>query len=250
MYDASLARFMTLDPKAEYYPEQSPFIYAVNNPIKHIDYNGEHPVVVIGGIVIGVADLALISLGVISTGFILSQGSDGSIGFSNEIGNLMQENPVFGPRDNWVTSRGESITYNGIPSNDPNSWRPDSKFLKSIALITLASRYIRNHMKGMDPEMDKFVSQLEGIKAGNIYDLEETQTELLMDILNHPDRYTLKQKMGFFNQAQLINAEVERIKNEKDKKKKSDATKKFLNNSSNLEEGNYEWNGSEWVRTD
>ncbi len=42
MYDAQLARFHTLDPKTEEYNDQSPYLYAGNNPIKFIDLNGEN----------------------------------------------------------------------------------------------------------------------------------------------------------------------------------------------------------------
>ena len=43
MYDPSLARFMTLDPLAESYLVQSPYVYAANNPILYIDYMGMGP---------------------------------------------------------------------------------------------------------------------------------------------------------------------------------------------------------------
>ena len=39
-YDASLARFHTHDPLAEKYSYQSPFVYAANNPVLLIDWNG------------------------------------------------------------------------------------------------------------------------------------------------------------------------------------------------------------------
>ena len=39
-YDAQLGRFTTLDPLAESYSFQSPFVYADNNPIRFIDYLG------------------------------------------------------------------------------------------------------------------------------------------------------------------------------------------------------------------
>lgn len=41
-YDAVLARFYSIDPKAEEFSYQSPYLYARNNPIKFIDLNGEN----------------------------------------------------------------------------------------------------------------------------------------------------------------------------------------------------------------
>jgi RHS repeat-associated protein len=40
MYDPQLARFHTLDPLAEYFPHQSPYVYANNNPVRFIDFMG------------------------------------------------------------------------------------------------------------------------------------------------------------------------------------------------------------------
>jgi RHS repeat-associated protein len=42
-YDASLARFHSIDPLAEKYNFQSPFVYAANNPIRYIDFMGMGP---------------------------------------------------------------------------------------------------------------------------------------------------------------------------------------------------------------
>jgi len=39
-YDPQLVRFHTLDPLAEKFPHQSPFVYANNNPIRYIDFMG------------------------------------------------------------------------------------------------------------------------------------------------------------------------------------------------------------------
>ncbi|WP_020529773.1 DUF6443 domain-containing protein [Flexithrix dorotheae] len=43
MYDQAIARFTTLDPLAEDYSFQSPFVYAANNPIRYTDFMGMGP---------------------------------------------------------------------------------------------------------------------------------------------------------------------------------------------------------------
>ena len=68
-YDPALGRFHTLDPKAENYSFQSPYVYAGNDPVKFIDKNGENPAIpIIAGLT--AIDLALIRYSTMLSGSI------------------------------------------------------------------------------------------------------------------------------------------------------------------------------------
>ena len=43
VYDGRLGRFLSLDPKINEYPSWSPYIYAMDNPIRIVDIDGEGP---------------------------------------------------------------------------------------------------------------------------------------------------------------------------------------------------------------
>jgi RHS repeat-associated protein len=43
IYDSRLARFLSIDPKEKEFPSWSPYVFAIDNPIKFIDDNGEGP---------------------------------------------------------------------------------------------------------------------------------------------------------------------------------------------------------------
>ena len=42
-YDAVLGRFHSIDPKAKQFDFQSPYVYALNSPIRYTDYLGLAP---------------------------------------------------------------------------------------------------------------------------------------------------------------------------------------------------------------
>ena len=43
IYNSQIGRFLSTDPKEKEYPFMSPYVYAVNNPIRWMDVNGEGP---------------------------------------------------------------------------------------------------------------------------------------------------------------------------------------------------------------
>lgn len=46
LYDGRLARFISVDPDERMYPFMSPYCYAANMPISHIDYDGRGPLAI------------------------------------------------------------------------------------------------------------------------------------------------------------------------------------------------------------
>ena len=45
IYDSRLGRFLSMDPQTDNYPYLSPYVFAANNPIMLVDFNGESPAI-------------------------------------------------------------------------------------------------------------------------------------------------------------------------------------------------------------
>ncbi|MDD2963541.1 MAG: RHS repeat-associated core domain-containing protein [Bacteroidales bacterium] len=88
-YDPVVGRFNSVDPLAGKYPSYSPYRYAANSPICNIDFNGKSPVIVIGGIILTATDMALIGLGVISSGAVLYVANDGTLAVNSKVLTLL-----------------------------------------------------------------------------------------------------------------------------------------------------------------
>jgi RHS repeat-associated protein len=55
MYDARIARFLSIDPLTKKYPELTPYQFASNTPIQAIDLDGKEAEIVVGGAVVAAA---------------------------------------------------------------------------------------------------------------------------------------------------------------------------------------------------
>ena len=78
------AIFSKVDPLADITPQLQPYLYCKGNPLRYIDQDGKHPVVVLAiGAEITMMDYALITAGVITYGLILQEGISGNIQFKS-----------------------------------------------------------------------------------------------------------------------------------------------------------------------
>ena len=132
-YDPAIGRFGAIDPLCEFMPNNSPYAYAGNNPISYIDYNGEHPVLVIGGIILTAVDVALLATGVIASGMILHQAADGGFAINSNITDLFAKSKESfkrrtkgGKRKRNYSNKTKAANRRAVNNNyNINGWQPD-----------------------------------------------------------------------------------------------------------------------------
>ncbi len=66
-YDSATGRWITVDPKADKYPNLSPYVYCLNNPLKNVDPDGKDPTGITEGTVAVVGGIAILTAVTIHT---------------------------------------------------------------------------------------------------------------------------------------------------------------------------------------
>lgn len=74
----------SVDPLAEKFPNYSPYVYCMNNPVKYIDPDGRNPALALAGGA-AVLEYGLLAAGVITTGAILYKNADGIIQIRDDV---------------------------------------------------------------------------------------------------------------------------------------------------------------------
>ncbi|NJM15619.1 MAG: hypothetical protein HC896_09835 [Bacteroidales bacterium] len=211
-------RFTTMDPMAEKYPWQSPYCYAANNPIKNIDYNGKNPVVIIGGIALTAADVALISLGVVTSGIILHQAHDGSLAFNQNIVDYWSSlNASWNSGYEWQQRQGKAAkAFNdaldlshqqmlknnmGNGNNDENKYKTGGALAISLGIMELYlnTRDLMNQAKAtVGQNISGKQAEIKAIKNNNSLTPQEKQKKI--EALQN-DLSNLGQQQGDINDA-------------------------------------------------
>lgn len=160
-YDPALARFHTVDPKAEEFGFQSPYAYAANNPILYIDENGENPlllpVAVVGGAVLTVADVILISAGAYAAGVMLQKNADGAMVLSDGMQNLFSKNKERSKtksRNRRNQSKTKQTNKQRDANNNKNPYGPPS--LAAGAAAAKGLQLYVQWKETVDPDHDEY----------------------------------------------------------------------------------------------
>jgi len=145
-------------------PSWSPFSAYFSNPIIYVDSDGKHPILPL--VLAALAtDALLITAGIITTGFILHQASEGGLAVNSNIADYFhKDNPTWKEAQkrerasqkettNIVIKHNDSMDKNvgqRTPDGDNNSTGGGSAFVNAVVVFGLAATVIESTLKHKD----------------------------------------------------------------------------------------------------
>lgn len=240
-YDPAIGRWWQMDPMADL-PEQiaqSPYQYGWNNPVRYNDPNGDCPCIAIP--------------------FIVYALEAAIAGTATYIAYDAYDRSKFKAETLQIHNEGSFLNNDNHSPDEPN-FNFGKRALLVATAVGLATELLRENAKylGLDPK------QLDNV----IKNMNESELQFFINnakgmLQSESDRITDRQFFGLINPSLLISAYTYDIKKdvyslrrgltpeqqaaENEEKKKGKQAKELLNNFSNVEEGTYIWNGSNWV---
>jgi len=208
-YAPDLSRFLTIDPKAEQYPWQSPYCYAANNPIVYIDKNGENPAIpiVAGGLT--ALDLIMIGTGITTTGLLVYKTQEGNISIKEEIKDLFyKDNPGYKEqkkrdRESHSDLAKIKLNHNNSVNDNIGGPTPDgsntpkgggSKIAKAIITFGLTAEIIKSSIESIKKPVNDINKK--GKDQSKIYNVDgdsddkiNINTEIIDKRIFNPDYY-------------------------------------------------------------
>lgn len=186
-YDSDIARFLSLDPKADDYVSWSPYNYVLGNPLLFVDPDGRNPII-IGALAITAIDALLIATGVVATGLILYKAQDGSFAINSNISELFyKDNPGFREQQKRerssqretvqiIQKHTESVNNNigkPTPDGDNSPKGGGGAVAKAVVATGLAAEVI----KSFTPKTEKTSTKKENKPKGNTTKSEDKTTK-------------------------------------------------------------------------
>ncbi len=167
------ASWTSIDPMAEKYYAVSPYAYCNNNPVRQIDPSGRNPIV-IGGAAAAALDVALIGLGVITSGVILYKATDGRLRFKNwsPAGDWQgRQDRLSEDETRQIMLKHQQHMNNNLP--DPKS--PIPKYGKYSFMLALLDLLYNSQPEPIKTEIIKWIS---GERSQN-HNQDEEQPEMI-----------------------------------------------------------------------
>jgi RHS repeat-associated protein len=248
-YDAKLGRFISVDPLSEL-PSQynkSPYQYGWNNPILLNDPNGDCPCLIPAiPWAIGIAEAIFFA------------------GSATAITYVAYEQ--LGPDYDNLRVGTVHNPYEGSYLNTRDPKQPDFNIAKKVALIGtamgLVARLMEKNAKFAGYEQIQIEEALKTMTPEELRDFNN-RLRAALSLTYQKGDLTDQQAFGLANPSMLEAATIynftkdvyslerglteEEQSKEDEKSEKGKKASQMINNFSNLEQGTYKWNGSDWV---